>query len=245
MTNTNVPVADVEEPNQPRVGWQAAASRAVETSFTHRLLPTLFGSEVALLRSQAHSLQRLLSASHGTGLAGWSRSRSECCCFVAFTSPSPSQRAPVVAFILTSLATIGQRVLLWGGWVAGVFRSKMWSPGCREAGRRVRTNAFLRDMDLDPINPLDARRLEVVVDGLPLFGRAQLAVYTTLVCPLTRDGAASCCHREWCLSRSGTPPRTCGESGQSAPCCLGWRSGWSILVGNGSMSSGPRQREGC
>ena len=54
----------------------------------------------------------------------------------------------------------------------------------------MRTNAFLRDMDLGPINPLDARRLGVVVDGLALFGGAQLAVDTTLVCPLTRDGAA-------------------------------------------------------
>ena len=123
---------------------------------------------------------------------------------------------------------------------------------CREAGGRVRTNAFLRDMDLGPINPLDARRLEVVVDGLPLFGGAQLAVDTTLVCPLTRDGAAKpraatvsgACHEVARRAERGTLPRTCGESGQSALCCLGWRSGWSILVGNGSILSGPRQREG-
>ena len=44
-------------------------------------------------------------------------------------------------------------------------------------------------MDLGPIDQLDARWLEVVV-GLPLFGGAQLAVDTTLVCPLTRNGAA-------------------------------------------------------
>ena len=56
MTNTNAPAADVEEPNQPRVGWQAAASRAVETSFMHRLLPTLPDSEAALLRSQGGPL---------------------------------------------------------------------------------------------------------------------------------------------------------------------------------------------
>ena len=49
---------------------------------------------------------------------------------------------------------------------------------CREAGGRVRTNMFVRDMDLDvPVN--DGRRLEVVVDGLPLHGGAQLAVDTT------------------------------------------------------------------
>ena len=58
---------------------------------------------------------------------------------------------------------------------------------CREAGGRVRTNMLVRDMDLDvPI--ADARRLEVVVDGLPLQGGAQLAVDTTLVCALHADG---------------------------------------------------------
>ena len=58
---------------------------------------------------------------------------------------------------------------------------------CREAGGRVRTNMFVRDMDLDvPVS--DGRRLEVVVDGLPLHGGAQLAVDTTLVCALHADG---------------------------------------------------------
>ena len=36
----------------------------------------------------------------------------------------------------------------------------------------------------------DARRLEVVVDWLSLFGGAQLAIDTTLVCLLGRDGTA-------------------------------------------------------
>ena len=58
---------------------------------------------------------------------------------------------------------------------------------CREAGGRVRTNMFLRDMDL-PLPVADARRLEIVVDGLPLRGGAQLAVDTTLVCALHEDG---------------------------------------------------------
>ena len=47
--------------------------------------------------------------------------------------------------------------------------------GCREAGARVSTNVFLRDLDL-PIARHDARRLEVVADGLPLFGGAQFVV---------------------------------------------------------------------
>ena len=50
----------------------------------------------------------------------------------------------------------------------------------------MRTNMFLRDMDLGvPVG--DARRLEVVV-GLPVRGGAQLAVDTTLVCALHEDG---------------------------------------------------------
>ena len=62
------------------------------------------------------------------------------------------------------------------------------SPGWPQgSGGRVRTNMFVRDMDLDvPVN--DGRRLEVVVDGLPLHGGAQLAVDTTLVCALHKDG---------------------------------------------------------
>ena len=56
--------------------------------------------------------------------------------------------------------------------------------------KRVRTNIYVRDMDLGVVNQFDTRRLEVVVDGLPLFQGAQLAVNTTLVCPLTREGAA-------------------------------------------------------
>ena len=59
---------------------------------------------------------------------------------------------------------------------------------CRQAGGRVRTNVLVRDMDLPEPGVADARRLEVVVDGLPLRGGAQLAVDTTLVCALHADG---------------------------------------------------------
>ena len=40
------------EPNQPRVGWQAAVGHAVESSFLASLRPTLSDAEGALLRSQ-------------------------------------------------------------------------------------------------------------------------------------------------------------------------------------------------
>ena len=52
---------------------------------------------------------------------------------------------------------------------------------CREAGGKVTTNVMVRDLDLDDPRAADARRLEVVVDGLPLFGGCQLAVDATVV----------------------------------------------------------------
>ena len=68
---------------------------------------------------------------------------------------------------------------------------------CREAGGRMATNILVRDLDLGTPDVRDARRLEVVVDGLPLFGGAQLPVDTTLVSAIQgngepRNGAAEC-----------------------------------------------------
>ena len=52
------------------------------------------------------------------------------------------------------------------------------------------TNVLLRDLDLHEPIAADGRRLEVAVDGLPLFGGAQLALDTTLVSALHCDGTA-------------------------------------------------------
>ena len=60
----------------------------------------------------------------------------------------------------------------------------------REAGARVTTNVFVRDMDLAVFDVMDSRRLEVVADGLTAFRGAQLAIDTTLVPALRRDGTA-------------------------------------------------------
>ena len=50
-------------------------------------------------------------------------------------------------------------------------------------------NVFLRELDIAAPDVRDNRRLEIVADGLPLFGGAQLAVDTTLVSPLHADGS--------------------------------------------------------
>ena len=61
---------------------------------------------------------------------------------------------------------------------------------CREAGGRVTTDIMVRDLDLEHLQGPDGRRLEVVADGFPLFGGAQLALDTTLVSALKGDGTA-------------------------------------------------------
>ena len=70
----------------------------------------------------------------------------------------------------------------------------------REAGARVMVNVFVRDLDLGVVDRLDAPRLEIIADGLPLFGRAQLAIDTTLVSPVRQDGTP----RRGAASRDGT-----------------------------------------
>ena len=52
---------------------------------------------------------------------------------------------------------------------------------CHEAGGRVATNLLVKELDLVGVPAADGRRLEVVVDGLPLHAGVQLAIDTTLV----------------------------------------------------------------
>ena len=61
---------------------------------------------------------------------------------------------------------------------------------CREAGGRVSTNVFIRDLDLAEFNAMDNRRVEVIADGLALWQGARLAVDTTLVSLLRGHGSA-------------------------------------------------------
>ena len=67
----------------------------------------------------------------------------------------------------------------------GIFLERAAARVCREAGARVTTNTRLSDLNLDHINRHDDRRIEVITNGLPLWGGARLAVDTTVVSPLT------------------------------------------------------------
>ena len=57
----------------------------------------------------------------------------------------------------------------------------------RFAGARVATNVALRELNLDA-PATDGRRIEVVANGLPLWRGAQIAIDTTLVSPVQRNG---------------------------------------------------------
>ena len=59
---------------------------------------------------------------------------------------------------------------------------------CREGGARVTTNTRLADLNIQNLARVDDRRIEVIANGLPMWGGSQLAVDTTLVSPLTRSG---------------------------------------------------------
>ena len=96
---------------------------------------------------------------------------------------------------------------------------------CREAGGRVATSSLERDLDL-PVPPNDGRRLEVVVDGLPIYGKAQQALDTTLVSALHCDGSA----RRGAAARDGVAlaeARRCKQAG-----VRGW---WLLLVKSGDV----------
>ena len=79
-----------------------------------------------------------------------------------------------VAVLSIRLATTVPHVPGQERWGGGDSRLRVLPLACRrEAGGRVTTNVMLRDLDLPVPDAADSRRLEVVVDGLPLFGGSQ------------------------------------------------------------------------
>ena len=184
--------------------------------------------------------------------------RSESCCCADCASPSPLQQMHAdVAVSMTCLATTGLRALSRECWEEGSAALESAAARvCREAGGRVSTNVFVRDLDIAMFNMTDSRRLEVVADGLPLFGGAQLAIDTTLVSALRGDGSA----RRYAASRNGvalvdarrrkerTYPELAGDAGRARLIVLAAEVGgrWSDetlmflkLVANAKSRSAP------
>ena len=181
---------DQHEPGCQRAGWQHEGSARLEEAFRESLFVTMTDSERALVRSQggpgagaAYSAcpitridPHLFRTLHLRRLRlPLLLSKRTCRCGRPLDSRGHHRAACARAGVL------GRR-----GFAVESVAARI----CREGGARVVTNMMVRDMDLAAPNPNDSRRLEIVADGLPLFGGAQLAIDTTLVSVLHCDGSA-------------------------------------------------------
>ena len=182
-----------EEPNQPRHGWQKVASMHLESKFiSDALWPTLSAQERVLMRSQCGPLSSVAFTAFPTSrLTRFDSQPFRVLLLRRLHFPlSLSARAcrcgrPLDAFGHHRSACATSGVLGRRGFPLESAAARV----CREAGARVRTNVMVRDLDLLPHDRVDNRRLEVVADGLSLHGGAQLAIDTTFVSPLARDGS--------------------------------------------------------
>ena len=174
------------ESGTTRRGWQQEASSRVEGEFRNEVFTRIPDQTQAMIRSQA-------GPGAGTALAVTPSNRE---------STIPSHLFQVIllrrlrfALLLSvrscrcgrPLDSCGhhRRACLAEG---GLHLESIIARICREEGGCVRTKFIARDMDVPAPYAQDGRRLEVVVDGLPVRVGVQVAMDTTLVCALHRDG---------------------------------------------------------
>ena len=192
------PAPDVQRPGEdsgpwPFKGWQRLAARACDERAFETHLSELSPASRALLLSQAgpfaarainvpptHPDVTIPSAQFRVLLLRRLRmplplAPRRCACHGQLDDPLGDHRAACA-----TSGVLSTRALPLEHAVARV---------CREAGARVARNVRLADMNLD-VPVADARRIEVVANGLPLWHGSQLAVDATIVSPLTRQGQA-------------------------------------------------------
>ena len=182
---------DAYQPGCTRQGWQHEVSSRLEEEFRESLFPDMVPSRQALLRSQS-----------GPG-AGAAFSVTPSSALTRIESPLfrvlLQRRLHLPLSLSNRICGCGRPTDSFGHHRAACGRTgvlgrrgfpleSMAARICREAGARVVPNMLVRNMDLAVPVAGDARRLEVVADGLPLWGGVQLAVDTTLVSALRGDG---------------------------------------------------------
>ena len=183
---------EFHEPGGPRARWQhEAASRAERQFRTTSVLQQLSPSKRAMLRSQSGPAAGVaFSALPSSSLTRFQPALFRVLLQRRLALPLPLNLCsclcgrPLDAFGHHRAACSKSGVLCRRGFAVESAAARV----CREAGARVATNLFVRDMDLGVPNGGDNRRLEVVADGLPLFGGVQLAIDTTLVSAVQGDG---------------------------------------------------------
>ena len=187
------PGLDVFEPGEMRHGWQFHAASSREAFYRQeQFLPSLPRNQQALLRSQSGpGAGAAFSSVPYSSLTSFS-----CQCFRAILLRRLRLPLPACERVCRcgrSLDNLGDHraacphagILASRGFALEAAAARI----CREAGARVVTNCFVRDLNLDGVAD-DGRRLEVVANNLPLWNGAQIAIDTTLVSPLGRNGTA-------------------------------------------------------
>ena len=114
------------------------------------------------------------------------------------------------------------------------------SAECREAGASVRFNAKL--VDLNTAVPADdAREVEVLASGLPLFHGAQLAVDITLWSALTATGlprpGAAVVDGVVCMAARADKERKHSELSTATDACWWWSLSRLAVVGVWKLST--------
>ena len=223
---------DEFEPGGVRPGWQHEAASRTEEHFREVLFDTISDRDRALIRSQAGP---------GAGVA----------LRVAPTSRLTSIQPHLFRVVLLRRLRLplplsvrscrcGRAIDIFGHHRAACARAGVLGRRgfalesavariCREAGGRVATNTFMRDMDL-AVPATDNRRLEVVVDGLPLWHDPRVCdALRRFSTPWSRR-AWWCCSRDSAQAEGTTLPRIGGTSKQSS--IGGARGGsWGQVVG--------------
>ena len=243
---------DLNEPGVPARGWQFEASASVENFFfLHSIVPCSSPAQCALLRSQGGPFSGLPFTVFPTSIhQRFASVLFRVLLFRRLRLPLPlSSRTcrcgrplDVLGHHRAACSTSG--VLGRRGFALESAAARI----CREAGARVSTNIFVRDLDLAPLGGVDGRRLEVVAEGLPVFHGAQLAIDTTLVSPLRADGVP---HRQ-CATSDGAAlqaaredvPRTLWNTRARQTCRFSCRGGWQMVRGNALLHQSPCPRQG-
>ena len=174
---------DDSEPGDFRHGWQHEASSRVERQHREILLPQLTDSERAMLRSHSGPLAGVpFSTTPSSFLSRIDSHFFRVLLLRRLCLPLPlslSLHVSVVVAVLSTPLATELHVLERGCWEGG---ASQWRVQVFGSAVKLEEGLLLMPCCV-------SSTLEILVDGLPLFGGAQLAVDTTLVSPLHCDGS--------------------------------------------------------
>ena len=189
------PRRDIEEydPGCAKRGWQHEASSRVERRHREFFLSRLSENEQATLRSQSGPLAGaalMATPSHDATRIDPHLFRVLLLRRLHLPLPFVSRTCrcgrPLDSFGHHRAACSRAGVLGRRGFAVESIGARI----CREGGARVSTNVHVFVLDILAPEVHDGRRIEIIAEGLPLFGGAQLAVDTTLVSAHHCDGSA-------------------------------------------------------